>query len=124
MTEEAVDRESWNRFYRALWEHANAKPDSVEEHPWGDTVFKVRGKGFAFMGPHGSSGGVTVKPPPDELEGLLELPYIKKAKYIGRFGWVDVHVEDDESLKLALELIDDTYDALASKGTRKRKTAG
>jgi predicted DNA-binding protein (MmcQ/YjbR family) len=115
-------RAKWNKYYRALWEHANAKPDAVEEHPWGDTVFKVRGKGFAFMGPYESSGGVTVKPPADDLEGLLQLPYITKAKYIGRFGWVDVVVEDDESLQLALELIDDTYDQIASRGKSKRAT--
>ena len=123
MSEEPAGRGSWNRYYRALWEHCKAKPDAKEEHPWGDTVFKVRGKGFAFMGPYGSSGGVTVKPPADEREGLLGVPYISKAKYIGRYGWVDVRVEDDESLRLALELIDDTYEQIASRGRSKRGSA-
>ena len=124
MSDKPAGRESWNRFYRALWEHAKAKPGATEDHPWGDTVFKIKGKGFAFMGPHGSSGGVTVKPPADEREGLLELPYISKAKYIGRYGWVSVRVEDDESLRLALELIDDTYEQIASRGKSKRGSAG
>jgi predicted DNA-binding protein (MmcQ/YjbR family) len=120
MSKRPAGIESWNKYYRALWEHAKAKPDAKEEHPWGDTVFKVRGKGFAFMGPHGSSGGVTVKPPAEERDGLLELPYISKAKYIGRYGWVDVTVDDAESLRLALELIDDTYEQIASRGKAKR----
>jgi predicted DNA-binding protein (MmcQ/YjbR family) len=123
MSKKPAARESWNQYYRALYDHAKSKPDAKEEHPWGDTVFKVRGKSFAFMGPYGSSGGVTVKPPADEREGLLELPYITKAKYIGRYGWVDVTVEDDESLRLALELIDDTYDQIASRRKSKRGSA-
>jgi predicted DNA-binding protein (MmcQ/YjbR family) len=120
VSDEAAERKDWDPYYRALWEHANAKPDAVEEHPWGDTVFKVKGKSFAFMGPYGSAGGVTVKPPADEREGLLELPYVNKARYIGRYGWVDVRVDDDESLRLAKELIDDTYDQIASRGKSKR----
>jgi hypothetical protein len=36
--------------FRALFEHASAKPDAVLDHPWGDTVFKVRGKIFVFLG--------------------------------------------------------------------------
>ena len=122
MSKKPSGRESWDRYYRELWEHCKVKPDAKEEHPWGDTVFKVRGKGFAFMGPPGSAGGVTVKPPTDEREGLLELPYITKAKYLGRYGWVHVRVEDKEALELALELIDDTYDQIATRAKAKRSS--
>ncbi len=120
MTKQPAGYETWNRYYRALWDHCKAKPGAKEEHPWGDTVFKVRNKGFAFMGPHGASGGVTVKPPADERDGLLELPYITKAAYIGRYGWVHVTVTNKESLRIALELIDETYEQFAPKAKSKQ----
>jgi predicted DNA-binding protein (MmcQ/YjbR family) len=120
-------KESRNLYYRTLWEHAAAKPLAYEDHPWGDTVFKVRGKGkiFVFLGGESDEkcAGVGVKAPPDEVDSLLELPYIQRSKYIGRYGWVNVKVCDDEALKLALELVDDSYDLIAPKPKRKRATA-
>jgi len=105
--------------FRKLYDHARKKPEAFEDHPWGETVFKVNGKVFVFLGHPESSGvGLTVKAPPDELDALLELPYVHRAKYVGRFGWVSLTVEDDEALALALELIDDSYDLIAPKRLR------
>jgi hypothetical protein len=56
MSAKPPKRERWNRYYRAIWEHCAVKPGAKEEHPWGDTVFKVRGKSFAFMGPLSCAG--------------------------------------------------------------------
>lgn len=106
-------------YHRTLFERAASKPDAVEDHPWGDTVFKLRGKIFAFIGSP-ESPGVTVKAPPDEVDALLELPYVRRSAYIGRYGWVSVIVEDDEALRLALELIDDSFELIAAKTRRKR----
>jgi hypothetical protein len=36
--------QNWNPYFRALWNHCSAKPDAVEDHPWGETVFKIGGK--------------------------------------------------------------------------------
>ena len=107
-------------YYRALYEHCRQKPDAVEEHPWGDTVFKVRGRIFAFLGPR-DRPGVTVKPSPDERDVLLELPYVRVASYVGRFGWVYVTIEDEEALTLALGLVDDSYDLISSRGKRRAR---
>ncbi|MFL5963735.1 MAG: MmcQ/YjbR family DNA-binding protein [Gaiellaceae bacterium] len=105
--------------FKKLYGHARKKPEAVEDHPWGETVFKVNGKVFVFLGHPESSGvGLTVKAPPDEFEPLLELSYVHRAKYVGRFGWVSVTVEDDEALELALELIDDSYELIAPKRLR------
>lgn len=64
-----------NPLFRALWDHCRAKPLAVEDHPWGDMVFKVggtSGKIFAFLGhPEADDVGVTVKPSPEELGELL-----------------------------------------------------
>jgi predicted DNA-binding protein (MmcQ/YjbR family) len=115
------DRRDWHPRYLALWEHCRDKPDAQEDHPWGDTVFKIGGKVFAFLGyPHTPS--VTVKAPPDELEVLLSLPFIRPSRYIGRYGWVTVSIEDDDALKLALDLVDDSYE-LVKRRRRARPKA-
>ena len=108
------------RLHQAIWQHCNDKPDAVEEHPWGDTVFKVKGKVFAFLGTP-ETPGVGVKAPPDELEMLLGVPFIERSKYIGRYGWVSVSVSDDDALRLALELIDDSYEIIKSRRRSRAK---
>lgn len=116
-----MPEESWNPYFKRMWEHSAAKPDAVEDHPWGEVVFKVRGKIFAFLGlPEREWAGVTVKPEKDDLEAMLSLPYVERAPYIGRYGWVKLRVETDEALDLALELIDTTYAGIA-KPKRKPK---
>lgn len=104
----------------AIYNHARAKPEAVEEHPWGDTVFKVRGKSFIFLStPPGPS--MSVKVPPEDVDRLLTLPFVTRSHYIGRYGWLTVTVEDDETLELALGMIDDSYDMRAPKRLRQRK---
>lgn len=122
------DQRDWHPFYRRVWQHCRDKPDAFEDHPWGDTVFKVKAKGkakdkvFAFLGyPHSPS--VTVKAPPDELDILLEAEFIQRSRYIGRYGWVTVSIGDEEALKLALELVDDSYDIVKSRKRARSETA-
>lgn len=101
----------------AIYKHARAKPEAVEEHPWGDTVFKVRGKVFIFLGtPPGPS--MSVKVPPEDVDRMLELPFVTRSHYIGRHGWLTIKIADDETLALALGLIDDSYDMRAPKSLR------
>jgi len=113
----------WHPRFQVLYDHAKSKPGAVEDHPWDEVVFKVNGKVFVFLGrPEIPGVGLTVKAPPDELEALLELPFVRRAKYVGRFGWISLTIEDDDALELALELIDDSYELIAPK--RKRKAVG
>jgi predicted DNA-binding protein (MmcQ/YjbR family) len=110
--------EEWNPYFRALWEHCRAKLNAREDHPWGETVFKVGNKCFAFLGlPGGAS--VTVKPDAADLDALLSLPFVTRAAYIGRYGWVQVSIEDDDALALALDLVDHTYESVAKRPKRK-----
>lgn len=118
MTEAA---ETEHPYFEMLKSHCAAKPDAVEEHPWGETVYKVRGKIFAFLG-SGSRAAITVKAVPEDLDGLLALPFIERAPYVGRYGWVRVHLRDGEALDFARDLIDASYDLIASK-SRKRGAA-
>jgi predicted DNA-binding protein (MmcQ/YjbR family) len=109
------------QYFQAMYDRCASKPDAVEDHPWGETVFKVRGKVFAFLGrPESPSTGVTVKAPADELDVLLEADFIQRARYVGRYGWVSLRIADDNALQLALELIDDSYDLIR---TRRRVTS-
>lgn len=101
--------------------HCAAKPDAVEDHPWGETVFKVRNKVFAFLG-SSEAAMITVRPEEDR-DGLLQLPYVRVAAYIGRYGWVTVTVEDDAALELALDLIDQNYARLTRTRSRSRRGA-
>ena len=104
--------------YARIREYCLAKPGAVEEYPWGDVVWKVRGKIFA--GSADSSNRVTVKSAPEEQARLVEHPSIEVAKYVGRFGWVTVTAGSRKTLDLALELIDESYAALAPKSKRRR----
>lgn len=96
------------------------KPDAFEDHPWGDTVFKVgtKGKIFCFCG--SEAPRVTVKSTLDEQAALVQHPNIEVAAYVGRYGWVTVDIKDQDTLDLALDLIDKSYDAIAPKKRGKK----
>jgi predicted DNA-binding protein (MmcQ/YjbR family) len=117
-----VADENWNPFFQALWDYCSAKPSAVEDHPWGETVFKVRGKVFAFLG-HSNSAAVTVKALPGDRDVLVTLPHIHTAAYVGRFGWITVSIQDEDTLSLALDLVDESYNLIvAPKKRGKRNT--
>jgi predicted DNA-binding protein (MmcQ/YjbR family) len=109
-----------NRFFQALYNHCAAKPLAVEDHPWGETVFKIGGKVFAFLGLP-DQAGVAVKAAPDEVDGLLLLSFIQRSPYIGRFGWVRVNVANEDALDVALRLIDQSYELIGAKAPRKKR---
>jgi predicted DNA-binding protein (MmcQ/YjbR family) len=123
-----VAKETGSPFFQAMYEYAAAKPLAKEDHPWGETVFKIGGKVFVFLGTP-DHPGVGLKADPEELDSLLSLPFIKRSPYIGRYGWVRVTVENEDALDVALRLIDQSYDLIAVKakgaksgGKRKKKS--
>ena len=69
----------------------NAYPGVYEDFPWGheSPVFKTpKGKIFAMSGVEDGTLRVTVKLTPDEGAEAMMLPFVTKAAYVGRFGWV------------------------------------
>jgi predicted DNA-binding protein (MmcQ/YjbR family) len=92
------------------------KPDVTEEYPWGDIVWKVKGKMFAATGESGE--GVTVKSTVEKQAALVQHPDISVAAYVGRYGWVRIELNSPETLELALELIDESYDSVVPKRKR------
>jgi predicted DNA-binding protein (MmcQ/YjbR family) len=95
------------------------KPGAYEDHPWGDTVFKVapKGKIFCFCGVE--TPVISVKSTLEKQAALIQHANIEIAAYTGRYGWVTVNIPDEETLGLALDLIDESYDMIARKARAK-----
>ena len=52
---------------------------------------------------------LTVKLTAQERELAQLLPYVRRARYVGRYGWVTATVTDEESLENALEWLRESY---------------
>ncbi len=90
-----------------------------EDYPWGEIVYKVGKKVFAFTGvPDNDVAHVTVKATPDDAMALEQLPHIKRAAYIGRHGWVNVEVNGVGDLPFVKDLIAASYALVAPKKKR------
>ena len=91
---------------------ALAFPQAREDHPFGPDahVFKVGGGStmFAILG-DGPPVSVTVKLTREEREVALEMPFVSEARYVGRYGWVTVRIEDEDCLEAALEWMRESY---------------
>ena len=86
-------------------------PGTYEDSPWGHPVFKVGdNRMFAGMGNPGDGPlTLTVKLTPEEREIALELPFVRRAAYVGRYGWVTAEISDEETLDAALEWLRESY---------------
>ncbi|GIF49846.1 putative DNA-binding protein (MmcQ/YjbR family) [Asanoa ferruginea] len=105
-----------------------AKPGAWPDQPWeGDTVAKVGGKIFAFLG-EGPPPTVGLKCGPNREvadEWLARYPGSASVMaYIGRSGWntltVGTGIPDDE----ILEAIDASYDTVVSKLPKRERPTG
>jgi predicted DNA-binding protein (MmcQ/YjbR family) len=89
---------------------ALALPETYEDSPWGNPVFKVAdNRMFASMSEAGEVVRLTVKLTAEERGIAMLLPFVEKAKYVGRYGWVTALVRDEESLEAALEWLRESY---------------
>ena len=85
-------------------------PQAYEDAPWGFPVFKVAdNRMFAWMIEDGHAVHVTVKLTPEEREIAQLLPWVRKASYVGRYGWITAAVTDEETLEAALEWLRESY---------------
>ena len=85
-------------------------PEAYEDTPWGHPVFKVSdNRMFASMSEADGTLRLTIKLTAEEREIAMLLPYVEKAKYVGRYGWVTAVVRDEESLEAALEWVRESY---------------
>jgi len=111
--------------WKALHEYSLAKPGAWEDEPWeGDSVAKVGGKIFAFLGTE--SLGLKCGPNRDVAdEWIRRFPDDATVMaYIGRHGWNTLRVGGaipDDELR---EAIDASYETVVSKLPKKERPEG
>ena len=96
---------------------AGSFPEAWEDHPWGDTVFKVKTKVFVFMGGDPDGYGISVKLPTTS-KIALQRPGASPTGYgLGKAGWVSLKFAPDEEppIDLVRAWLDESYRAVAPK---------
>ena len=85
-------------------------PETYEDEPWGHPVFKVAdNRMFATMSEADGTLRVTLKLTAEEREIARLLPFVSRARYVGRYGWITAEVADEEALEATLEWIRESY---------------
>jgi predicted DNA-binding protein (MmcQ/YjbR family) len=100
--------------------YALSFPGAYAEHPWGQTVIKVKRKVFLFVnGAIAPQDGVSLSVKlPQSGADVLELPLAEPMGYgMGKHGWVTLLIMRDDQLPLRLleAWIDESYRAVAPK---------
>lgn len=103
----------------ALRAAALAYPTTVEDHPWGDTAFKVGGKKvFCFFG-EGEEGGFSCSMKlPYRAAEALEMKGAAPTGYgLGRAGWVSFRFGAKSRAPVAklIDYLDESWRAVAPK---------
>ncbi len=109
------------RAFELLLEHALSYPEAWEDHPWGESVAKVRKKVFVFFGVPGDDPRLHVSVKlPESAEFLLSQDWAQPTGYgLGKAGWVSIEVGPDTAdppdVEHLEDLIDESYRAVAPK---------
>ena len=105
------------------WQHlktfALSLPGAWEDHPWGESVAKVKTKVFAFLGRESDDGsiGLSLKLP-DTGALALSLPFVTPTGYgLGKSGWISATFAKSDPLPVDMieEWILESYRAIAPK---------
>ena len=99
-----------------LLSFALSLPEAVEDHPWNETVTKVRKKVFVFFGGDPSANRITVKLV--ESHGhALSIEGAERTGYgLGKAGWVTVTVDaEGVEFDLLCDWIEESYRIVAPK---------
>jgi predicted DNA-binding protein (MmcQ/YjbR family) len=100
----------------SLLEFALSLPEAVEEHPWEETVAKVRRKVFVFFNGDPSRDRITVKLVESHRHALAIDGAAPSGYGLGKSGWVTIPVDapglDDE---LLCDWIEESYRVVAPR---------
>lgn len=103
--------------FDALRKRGLAYPETLEDHPWGHSALKVKGKAFAFLWADAEGLSISVKLP--ESNSLaLTLPFAEPTGYgLGKSGWVSAKFgsKDKVPLELLFEWLEESFRAIAPK---------
>lgn len=100
-----------------LAKYAASFPEAYEDHPWGETVYKVKGKVFVFLGKGEKGFGMSAKLPQSSMLAL-DLPFATPTAYgLGKSGWVTAQFgpKDKPPLDILRRWIEESYRAVAPK---------
>ena len=105
--------------YEALRLYGLGFPEATEDHPWGETALKVKGKVFVFMSVSEDALSLSTKLP-ESCALALELPFAKPTGYgLGKAGWVSARFtkaeEDEVPTDMLREWLEESYLAVAPK---------
>jgi predicted DNA-binding protein (MmcQ/YjbR family) len=96
---------------------ALAYPQTVEDHPWGETAFKVAGKKvFCFFGETKDGGFSCSMKLPFRAEEALTLKGARPTPYgLGKAGWVSFSFSRSDKPNVAqlLDWLDESWRAVA-----------
>ncbi|HUJ27766.1 MAG TPA: MmcQ/YjbR family DNA-binding protein [Myxococcales bacterium] len=104
--------------WRALKKHAAAKPGAWEDHPWGETVFKIGKKVFVFLGHADDGYGMSCKLPHSSEAAITMFGWAGPTGYgLGEAGWVSASfaASEDVPVDLLRQWIDESFAAVAPK---------
>ena len=101
---------------RKLLAFALSLPEAVEDHPWNETVAKVRKKVFVFFGGDPRGPRITVKLVESHGHALAIEGAEPSGYGLGKAGWVTVPVDAaDLDHELLCDWIEESYRIVASK---------
>ncbi|MGH2784104.1 MAG: MmcQ/YjbR family DNA-binding protein [Actinomycetota bacterium] len=91
-------------------------PEAYEDHPWGESVAKVKGKVFVFFGEDGGDAGMSVKLVESNAQALMA-PGAEPTGYgLGRAGWVNVPFKRGAPpLAVLTDWVEESYRLVAPK---------
>lgn len=99
-------------------QHGLSLPEAWEDHPWGETVLKVRKKVFVFLnGTRENTLALSVKLPRSAEFALLH-PFASKTGYgLGKAGWVTCEFRDNDEIPvdMLIEWLEQSYRTVAPK---------
>ena len=108
--------------WKALKKFAAAKPGAWEDHPWGETVYKIGKKVFVFLGTGEDGYGMSCKLPDSGEAAITMFSWAEPTGYgLGKSGWVSAHFEKSQDVPVDLlkQWIDESYAAIApARATR------
>ncbi|HEX9407571.1 MAG TPA: MmcQ/YjbR family DNA-binding protein [Thermoanaerobaculia bacterium] len=105
------------QIHERLRKRALRYPGATEDHPWGETAIKVKGKAFVFMGLTDGEVSISTKLP-QSRDMAHDLPFAEPTHYgLGKHGWVTAHLNPKSKppLELIEAWIDESYRAIAKR---------
>lgn len=103
--------------FNSLRALALSYPETQEDHPWGETAIKVKGKTFLFMGYSEGKLGLSLKLT-DRHEFALQYPFVTPTRYgLGKSGWITANFakRDKPPMDVLAAWLDDSFRAVAPK---------